>query len=145
MVPQQVDKEAMMTPAMEKYKWDVQVRLGVQEQDFIDDSDGEEEQADKSDGEQESEQEADDRAVKIYDRKAGDSGRNEDLAFTQQRLQALERMSRRGRHLMIYSNVTTSDFLDMNQNNIAKAWAVLYHFRGKTTETMLYEEFNALA
>jgi hypothetical protein len=45
---------------------------------------------------------------------------------------------------MIYSTHQDS-LIDFNDNQTAKAWAVLYHFRGKTTESMLFEEFNAVA
>lgn len=46
---------------------------------------------------------------------------------------------------MVYSNINRVDFIDMNENLTAKAWAILYHFRAKTTESMLFEEFNAVA
>ena len=46
---------------------------------------------------------------------------------------------------MIYSNINRVDFIDINENLTAKAWAILYHFRAKTTESMLFEEFNAVA
>ena len=45
---------------------------------------------------------------------------------------------------MIYSTHQDS-LIDFNDNQTAKAWAVLYHFRGKTTESMHFEEFNAVA
>jgi len=47
--------------------------------------------------------------------------------------------------LLLYSNVNTLDFIDINANNMAKAWTILFHFRGKSTESMLYEEFNSIA
>lgn len=46
---------------------------------------------------------------------------------------------------MLYSNVNTLDFIDINSSSVAKAWTVLFHFRGKSTESMLFEEFNAIA
>jgi len=45
---------------------------------------------------------------------------------------------------MIYSSHQES-LIDLNDDQTAKAWAVLYHFRSKTTESMLFEEFNAVA
>jgi hypothetical protein len=47
--------------------------------------------------------------------------------------------------MMLYSNVNYSTQVDINENELAKAWAVLYHFRNKATESMLFEEFNAIA
>lgn len=145
-VPQQCDKLAIMTPAMEKYREMYHIRLGVVENEIEgdDESDYELEEAGDSKVEEDDYDAKDEKEFKVYDRKAGDSGRNEDIALSQKKNAAIERMTRRGRHLMVFSGLKTSDFLDINNNEIAKAWAVLYHFRAKTTESMLYEEFNAL-
>ena len=47
--------------------------------------------------------------------------------------------------MLLYSNVNTLDFIDINRSNTAKAWTILFHYRGKSTESMLFEEFNAIA
>ena len=54
-------------------------------------------------------------------------------------------MAKKDNHLMLYSNVNTLDYIDINTNSIAKAWTTLFHFRGKSIESMLFEEFNAIA
>ena len=54
-------------------------------------------------------------------------------------------MAKKDNHLLLYSNVNTLDFADINAYALAKAWTVLFHFRGKSTESMLYEEFNSIA
>jgi hypothetical protein len=88
--------------------------------------------------------EENDQAIKIYDRKASDSGRNDDVMFTKLRETAWKKLSKKSRYIMIYSS-QTDRLIDINEDQTAKAWAVLYHFRGKTTESMLFEEFNAVA
>ena len=47
--------------------------------------------------------------------------------------------------MFLFNNTNYSMSQDLNENEIAKAWAVLYHFRNKATESMLFEEFNAIA
>jgi hypothetical protein len=64
--------------------------------------------------------------------------------LTKLRDQSWKKLSKKSRYNMIYSSHQES-LIDLNDNQTAKAWAVLYHFRGKTTESMLYEEFNAVA
>ena len=47
--------------------------------------------------------------------------------------------------MLLYSNVNTLDFVDINTMDVAKAWTILFHFRGKSIESMLFEEFNSIA
>ena len=47
--------------------------------------------------------------------------------------------------MLLYSNVNTLDFIDINTSPICKAWTILFHFRGKSIESMLFEEFNSVA
>lgn len=54
-------------------------------------------------------------------------------------------MTKKGKHLIVYSNFNQVNHNDLNNNNTAKAWAILFHFHSKSTESMLYEEFNAIA
>ena len=54
-------------------------------------------------------------------------------------------MAKADNHLLLYSNVNILDYVDMNMSDVAKAWTVLFHFRGKSIESMLYEEFNSIA
>ena len=83
--------------------------------------------------------------VKIYDRKAMDTALSENLAYLELRKNTMASMTRKGKHLIIYSNFNQVNHNDLNNNNTAKAWAILFHFRSKSTESMLYEEFNAIA
>ncbi len=53
-------------------------------------------------------------------------------------------MAKKDNHLLLYSNVNTLDFIDINATQIAKAWTILFHFRGKSIESMLFEEFNSV-
>jgi hypothetical protein len=34
------------------------------------------------------------------------------------------------------------NFVDINEKAECKAWAVLFHFKNKSTESLLYEEFK---
>lgn len=54
-------------------------------------------------------------------------------------------MAKIDNHLLLYSNVNVLDYIDINKNNIAKAWTILFHYRGKSIESMLYEQFNSIA
>lgn len=54
-------------------------------------------------------------------------------------------MAKMDNHLLLYSNVNTLDFVDINTIPMAKAWTILFHFRGKSIESMLFEEFNSIA
>ena len=47
------------------------------------------------------------------------------------------------KHLLLYSNVNAIDYVDINLKEEAKAWTILFHFRGKSQESILYEEFNS--
>ena len=61
------------------------------------------------------------------------------------RNQKLAQMAKRENHLLLYSNVNQLDFMDINESDVAKAWTILFHFRGKSIESMLFEEFNSIA
>ena len=67
------------------------------------------------------------------------------MAYLELRKNAIRSMTKKGRHLIVYSNFNQVNHYDLNNNNTAKAWAVLFHFRSKSTESMLYEEFSAIA
>lgn len=60
-------------------------------------------------------------------------------------MQKLAQMAKKDNHLLLYSNVNTLDFVDINTSPVAKAWTILFHFRGKPIESMLFEEFNSIA
>ena len=83
---------------------------------------------------------------RIYDRGASERGSPfDEQHYFKVRSQKLARMAKKDNHLLLYSNVNTLDFVDINSNSIAKAWTTLFHFRGKSIESMLFEEFNSIA
>jgi hypothetical protein len=52
-------------------------------------------------------------------------------------------MQKRDKHMLLYSNINMLDYFDINEQAEAKAWTVLFHFRSKSKESILYEEFNS--
>jgi len=83
---------------------------------------------------------------RIYDRNAADMNASYDeQQYFKNRNQKLAQMAKKDNHLLLYSNVNTLDFLDINTSNVAKAWVILFHFCGKSTESMLFEQFNSIA
>lgn len=60
-------------------------------------------------------------------------------------MQKLAQLAKKDNHLLLYSNVNTLDFVDINSSPVAQAWTILFHFRGKSIESMLFEEFNSIA
>lgn len=45
----------------------------------------------------------------------------------------------------MYSNVNQLNFVDINLLPEAKAWTILFHFRSKSLQSMLFEEFNSVS
>ena len=81
----------------------------------------------------------------IYERKATDSLYSEELEFHQYRKKKLKSMDKKSKHLLLFSNINQLNFTDINKQNKAKAWTVLYHFRSKSHDSLIYEEFETLA
>jgi hypothetical protein len=54
-------------------------------------------------------------------------------------------MNKKDRHLLMYSNINQLNFVDINQKQEAKAWTILFHFRAKSLQSMLFEEFNSIS
>lgn len=46
--------------------------------------------------------------------------------------------------MLLFSNINQLNFVDINQNDLAKAWAVLFHFRSKTFDSIIYDEFESI-
>ena len=63
----------------------------------------------------------------------------------QSRRVRMQKMAKREKHLIVYSNINALDFYDINMKEEAKAWTILYHFRSKSKESILYEEFNSIS
>jgi len=45
---------------------------------------------------------------------------------------------------LLFTNYEQLNFVNINQNNVAKAWVVLFHFRSKSMDSQLYEDFSSL-
>ena len=80
---------------------------------------------------------------RVYERGAKEgSTQSEDVLMLNKRKQRIRAINKHENHRLLYSNINTIDFRDINRLEIAKAWSVLFHFRSKSLESMLYEEFN---
>lgn len=53
-------------------------------------------------------------------------------------------MDKKSKHLLLFSNINQLNFVDINKSDVVKAWSVLYHFRSKTTDSILYDEFESI-
>ena len=53
-------------------------------------------------------------------------------------------MDKKNKHLFLYSNVNSKKFVDINREDIAKAWNILFHFKGKSIESLIFEDFNSI-
>jgi len=81
------------------------------------------------------------RERKVYDRKATESVFQEEMAFHQYRTWKLQELGKREKHLLIFSNSNSMNFKDLNRMNEVKAWSVLFHFKNKTTDSVIYDLF----
>lgn len=82
---------------------------------------------------------------KIYERKASESLYSEELEFHQFRKKKLADLDKKSKHLLLFSNINQLNFVDVNRQDVAKAWAVLFHFRTKSFDSTLYDEFESMA
>lgn len=80
-----------------------------------------------------------------YERGAKDGAKNQDVQMLKKRQNLIRTISKQENHRLLYSNINTIDFRDINKLEIAKAWSILFHFKSKSLESMLYEEFNQIA
>ncbi len=81
---------------------------------------------------------------KIYERKASESLYSEELEFHQFRKKKMQDLDKKSKHLLLFSNINQLNFVDVNQNETVKAWAVLFHFRSKTFDSIIYDEFESI-
>jgi hypothetical protein len=81
---------------------------------------------------------------KIYERKASESLYSEELEFHQFRKKKLSDLDKKSKHLLLFSNINQLNFVDINRTDVAKAWAVLFHFRTKSFDSILYDEFESV-
>ena len=76
---------------------------------------------------------------KIYERKASESLYSEELEFHQFRKKKLQDLDKKSKHLLLFSNINQLNFVDVNHSDVVKAWAVLFHFRAKTFDSIIYD------
>jgi hypothetical protein len=82
---------------------------------------------------------------KSYDRKATDSAYQEEMEFHQYRMQKIAELDKRDKHLLIFSNANSMNFIDLNRENEVKAWVVLFHFKNKSPNSQIYDTFESFA
>ena len=79
-----------------------------------------------------------------YERLGTEGDFDEDKEFEKYRRTKLAGMSKGDKHKLIYSNQNLFDLVDVNQDRDAKAWTVLFHFKGKDKTSSLYEHFHGI-
>jgi len=85
------------------------------------------------------------RKKRFYERMGQDSRYSEELEFHQYRKKKFEELDKKAKHLLIFSNINSLQFTDINRSDEAKAWAVLYHFKNKSFHSILYDKFESLS
>jgi len=68
----------------------------------------------------------------------------EEQALEQQQKTKLVMLDSKQKHLFLFTNYDQLNLEDINHSDIVKAWAVLYHFRTKNKDTLLFEEFKTI-
>ena len=69
---------------------------------------------------------------------------SEELEFHQFRKKKLQDLDKKSKHLLLFSNINQLNFVDVNQSELVKAWAVLYHFNSKSFDSIIYDEFESI-
>ena len=70
---------------------------------------------------------------------------NEEILFQKERRIKFEKMAVKDIHMMVFSSVNHLNYTDLNSSSVAKTWAVLYHFRNKTLDSALFDDFRSIA
>lgn len=79
-----------------------------------------------------------------YDFKSKEGRFSEEFAYQNSRKKRLGQLDKKQRHLLLFTNYDQLNFVNINNNNLAKAWVILYHFRSKSMDTQLFEEFSSI-
>jgi hypothetical protein len=45
---------------------------------------------------------------------------------------------------LLFTNYDQLNFVNINNNDFVKAWVILYHFRSKSMDSHLFEEFSSI-
>jgi hypothetical protein len=69
---------------------------------------------------------------------------NEELQYLNSRKMKLSQMNKKQKHLFLFTNFDQLNFLNINKSNEVKAWVVLYHFRSKSIDSYIFEEFSSI-
>ena len=83
--------------------------------------------------------------AKSYDFKAHEGRFNEEFAYQNSRKKKMNQLDKKERHLILFTNYDQLNFVNLNHSDMAKAWVVLFHFRSKSQDSLLFEEFNSMA
>jgi len=81
---------------------------------------------------------------KVYERK-GDRDFNMEEDYDNFKKRKISQLDKKGKHLLVYSGINRMAYEQLNDIDACKAWVILYHFRAKSIQSMLYEEFSAIA
>lgn len=84
--------------------------------------------------------------VKSYDMRAKESQFsrfNEEWAYLNSRKMRLGNMDAKEKHLYLFTNFDQLNQTDINKSQEVKVWAVLYHFRNKSQDSQIFEEFTS--
>jgi hypothetical protein len=58
------------------------------------------------------------------------------------RRKQIQELGKKAKHLFLFSDVDTNQYIDLNNNHFTKAWGALFNFRNKTKKSELYDEFE---
>lgn len=83
--------------------------------------------------------------VKSYDQRSSESKGNEEIALQFSKLKKIDELTQRQQHVLMFSSLDSLQFQDLNKSDLARAWVVLFHFRGIQQDTYLFTEFDSLA
>ena len=84
--------------------------------------------------------------IKSYDRRAKErqfSRFNEEWAYLNSKKTKLANMDKKEKHLYLFTNFDQLNQTDINKSQEVKVWAVLYHFRNKSQDSQIFEEFSS--
>ena len=56
----------------------------------------------------------------------------------------MSQLDKKQRHLILFTNFDQLNFVNVNNKDLVKAWVVLYHFRSKPQDSLLFESFSSI-
>jgi hypothetical protein len=79
-----------------------------------------------------------------YDFKSKEGRFSEEFAYQNSRKKRLGQLDKKQRHLLLFTNYDQLNFVNINNSDFVKAWVILYHFRSKSMDSHLFEEFSSI-